>query len=60
MRDDLKLVPIADLRANVRKWIAYVLKHNRPIIITRYGKPCAILQPYDVEALKAALPPTKE
>lgn len=45
MSDNRPHVPVADLRANFKKWIEHVIESRQAIVITRYGKPAAVMLP---------------
>ena len=50
----MKMVSTADLKAHANKLLRFVRNGKRPVVITRHGKPCAVLEPCtedDIEGL---------
>jgi len=50
----MKMVSTAELKADANRLLGLVRNGNQPIVITRHGKPCAVLEPCtedDIEGL---------
>lgn len=49
----MKMVTTAELKAQANKLLGLVENTKRPIVITRHGRPCAVLEPCTEDDLEA-------
>jgi len=49
----MKIVSTAELKAHANKLLGFVQNGMRPVVITRHGKPCAVLEPCSEDDLEA-------
>jgi prevent-host-death family protein len=49
----MRFASIAELRDQLSEYLARARKKGEPIIVTRHGKPYALIQPLDEEDLEA-------
>ena len=50
----MKMVSTAELKADANRLLSLVRHSNKPVVITRHGKPCAVIEPCtedDIEGL---------
>ncbi|MBI4051635.1 MAG: type II toxin-antitoxin system Phd/YefM family antitoxin [Elusimicrobia bacterium] len=47
----MKMVSTAELKAHTNKLLVLVQNGKKPVVITRHGKPCAVLEPCGEEDL---------
>ena len=53
----MRYASIAEVKDQLSKYLAEARKGNAPIVVTRHGKPCAVIQPIteqDLEELEWA------
>jgi prevent-host-death family protein len=48
----MKMVSTAELKAHANQLLGFVRNGNRPIVITRHGKPCAVIEPFTEDDLE--------
>jgi prevent-host-death family protein len=41
----MKMASTAELKAHANQLLSLVRNRNKPVVITRHGKPCAVLEP---------------
>lgn len=41
----MKMVTTAELKTHANRLLGLIRSQSRPVIITRHGKPCAVLEP---------------
>ena len=41
----MRLASVAEVKNRLSEYLAHARKKNEPIIVTRHGKPCALIQP---------------
>ncbi|MBI4248539.1 MAG: type II toxin-antitoxin system Phd/YefM family antitoxin [Elusimicrobia bacterium] len=49
----MKMVSTAELKTHANRLLKFVENGKKPVVITRHGKPCAVLQPCTEEDLDA-------
>ncbi len=48
----MKIVPLVDVKARLSSYVDAIQSDREPVIITRHGKPAAMLVPIDEEAIE--------
>jgi prevent-host-death family protein len=51
----MRLASVTEIKNGLSEYLARARKKNEPIVVTRHGKPCAIIQPItptDLESLE--------
>lgn len=48
----MKIVPLVDVKARLSSYVDAIQSDGEPVIITRHGKPAAMLVPIDEEAIE--------
>ncbi len=49
----MKMVSTAELKAHANRLLSLVRNGTKPVVITRHGKPCAVLEPCTEDDLEA-------